>query len=458
MFGLTTPSTNSLSQPSPAWIDTTVLETAAMMVAELKAQGCSVIICLSHLGLTLDQLLASYIPGIDVIVGGHDHYLVKQPVRVTNPSGESTLIVQANAFYQNIGKLRLAVTPTSVRVLDYELVTVDETIPIEPTVEGVVKTLIQSIEQTYGPLFTQQIAVAKDYLEEVAQDLVAFGKKDTPIGNLVTDAYREKFKTDISFEVGGSTAQPLYKGPIVAADLFRVVGYGFNEENGLGYRMATFKIKGADLLAGIEFGLSSIEENDEFLAQVSGMSYTYDPKAAPYSRLVNVKIGGNTLDPMKEYTVAANEFVPLFLSFLGIPCSDVKVQSALTEFQVLSEYVAGLGELTPHTEGRIQATTTTMVTRDDGMESVPMSFSLSQNYPNPFNPTTTIQFELPRASQVSLKVYSIIGQEVATLVESEMTVGRHQIEFNAQKLSSGVYFYRLNAAGKTFLRKMVLAK
>jgi hypothetical protein len=79
---------------------------------------------------------------------------------------------------------------------------------------------------------------------------------------------------------------------------------------------------------------------------------------------------------------------------------------------------------------------------------VPLAFELLQNYPNPFNPTTTIEFSLPVASTVSLKVYNILGQEVAILYDQELLdEGEQAIEFNGAGLASGVYFYRMTAEG-----------
>jgi hypothetical protein len=88
----------------------------------------------------------------------------------------------------------------------------------------------------------------------------------------------------------------------------------------------------------------------------------------------------------------------------------------------------------------------------------PTEFSLSQNYPNPFNPITTIQYQIPKRSNVSLKVYDIIGNEIAELVNEEQEVGYYDAEFNAARLSSGVYFYRLQAVDFIQTRKMILLK
>ncbi len=89
---------------------------------------------------------------------------------------------------------------------------------------------------------------------------------------------------------------------------------------------------------------------------------------------------------------------------------------------------------------------------------LPESFELSQNYPNPFNPTTTISFALPKASQVSLTVFNILGQEVARLVDGPMAAGTHQVTFDASNVASGIYLYRIQTDGFTEQKKMVLMK
>jgi hypothetical protein len=89
---------------------------------------------------------------------------------------------------------------------------------------------------------------------------------------------------------------------------------------------------------------------------------------------------------------------------------------------------------------------------------VPGSYELSQNYPNPFNPTTTINFNLAKASNVKLTVYNVLGQKVMTLVDSRMSAGQQTVKFDASKLTSGVYFYRLDAGDFSSVKKMLLVK
>ncbi len=88
----------------------------------------------------------------------------------------------------------------------------------------------------------------------------------------------------------------------------------------------------------------------------------------------------------------------------------------------------------------------------------PKSFSLDQNYPNPFNPTTTINYQLPTNGLVTLKVYDILGREVATLVNEKQNRGNYSVTFNASRLASGVYFYRLAAGSFVSVKKLMLVK
>jgi|GEM_PF-346112 len=91
-------------------------------------------------------------------------------------------------------------------------------------------------------------------------------------------------------------------------------------------------------------------------------------------------------------------------------------------------------------------------------EKLPLEFSLAQNYPNPFNPSTNFEFNTAAQCHVTLKIYDILGNEVAALINNELPAGKHNIEFNASSLASGVYFYRLSAGTFQAEKKMILLK
>lgn len=92
------------------------------------------------------------------------------------------------------------------------------------------------------------------------------------------------------------------------------------------------------------------------------------------------------------------------------------------------------------------------------VEILPAKFELSQNYPNPFNPSTTIQFSLPKATQLKINIYNMLGELVETLAEGTYEAGYHKVTFNASNFPSGIYIYRIESSAFTQVRKMVLIK
>jgi hypothetical protein len=107
--------------------------------------------------------------------------------------------------------------------------------------------------------------------------------------------------------------------------------------------------------------------------------------------------------------------------------------------------------------GVYQSTQSTTSVEDDNLNSL-ITFALEQNYPNPFNPSTSIRYRVSIISNVSLKVYDVLGNEVATLVNEEKPAGTYEVSFNASELSSGIYFYKLSAGSLVKTKKMILIK
>lgn len=99
-----------------------------------------------------------------------------------------------------------------------------------------------------------------------------------------------------------------------------------------------------------------------------------------------------------------------------------------------------------------------VVSVDETNDNLPVDFSLKQNYPNPFNPNTVIGYQLPVTGNVTLKVYDVLGSEIGTLVDEYHEAGKYKVEFDAESLSSGIYFYTLQSGSFRETRKMVLIR
>lgn len=429
IFGLTTPSTNMLSNPSPIFIDTNIFEIAQNCVSTLRSAGADIVICLSHLGFNLDKLIATFIPGIDVIVGGHDHLALYSPFVVDNPSGNKTYIVQTKGYYSQLGKLSLEYDTDSnqVSIADYELIELDENIPEEPETKMVVDALISEIEDTYGNVYSQQVGYATNFFDEYI-DIRTDGPYDSDVGNLVTDAFRFKTGTDIAIEPGGLTARPINPGPIVPADLFRTVGYGFNFVNGLGYRIVTFKMTGLNLMIGLETALGLINPasdyaEDEFLLQVSGMKYVVDFSKDPGSRVVAAFVGNEPLDVNKSYSITGNEFLLTFMQALGLSFMDAFVYQDYTEFQALLDYVLAKQQISPEPKGRILSPKQLSVENRTTADKIP--FDILFDY---ISQTTKLLVFETIDTPITLNLYDVLGKQVQSVTIDAKTTGTYEIK------------------------------
>ncbi|RPI61315.1 MAG: T9SS C-terminal target domain-containing protein, partial [Ignavibacteriales bacterium] len=105
---------------------------------------------------------------------------------------------------------------------------------------------------------------------------------------------------------------------------------------------------------------------------------------------------------------------------------------------------------------------TSLTDLDDELNSIPSEYKLEQNYPNPFNPITVISYQLPKVGNVTLKVFDVLGKEVATLVNEFRSAGSYEVEFNPESSiknpASGIYFYQLKAGEFVETKKMLLLK
>ncbi len=143
----------------------------------------------------------------------------------------------------------------------------------------------------------------------------------------------------------------------------------------------------------------------------------------------------------------------------------VQINEGLTNYMILSLMVKQDGYIFAGTNGSGVFRSTSSTTGVDESNQFIYSFKLFQNYPNPFNPSTIIKFSIPSVETyrdasllITLKVFDILGKEVATLVNEEKPAGNYEVEFNASHLASGIYYYQLKAGDYVELKKMILMK
>jgi hypothetical protein len=128
-----------------------------------------------------------------------------------------------------------------------------------------------------------------------------------------------------------------------------------------------------------------------------------------------------------------------------------------TYIQGILYYSFNQYKLVPRNDGDYGTRQIATAVKQAGSE-IPKAFALSQNYPNPFNPSTKIEFDLPVSGIVSLKIYNILGQEVASLANGQYAAGHYTVQFDASHLSTGMYFYRLQSGSSVAVKKMLLIK
>jgi 5'-nucleotidase/UDP-sugar diphosphatase len=303
---------------------------AARMVTELREKdGVDLVVALSHSGIYSsgqgeDRELAKAVPGIDVIVSGHTHDSLAEPVR----EGD-TLIVTAGSYSRFLGELTLNVTPAAtpggkaaVDVDSYVLRTVDDSIGGAEQVQTAVDAYIDGIDSALT-------GAGLDYRKVVATtevDLAFPEFAEAPVGNLVADAYRavcSELEPDdppvIGFDANGQIRASIdagKTGEVWFSDLFRVVPLGIGPDQKPGFPLVTYYLNASDITSGLELGAAKEALSNDYFLQVSGLKVEYDPAKPLFGRVTKVSLvtpdGEEELDPSDTdtcYKIVSTSYV-----------------------------------------------------------------------------------------------------------------------------------------------------
>jgi len=355
LFGLTTPY-DGANQPDPVIIRDDFAGIASDEVQHLRVDlGAEVVILLSHLGMEIDQQLAASVPGLDAIIGAHDHLALTQAVMVAGPGGKQVPIVSAGKYYQGVGKLSLSVAGGQVSLAGYELIPVNGNVPRLPPVAAVVGQLQSLVNATFGTeMFHTAVAYALLDVSESPGPVACL--RDTGVGNLVTDALRFAGGTDLGIEVDGFLPDGIARGFVVGNDLFRTVGDGFDPASvaagqpSVGYPLFTFDITGEQLLQALA---ATVAIGGDFFVEISGMTYTFDSRKAPFEQLVSAFVHGKPVDPARTYSATVSLGVLAGMEPLGIQVTNVRPLGR-DQFAAVRDWAARLRILVYTQQGRIR--------------------------------------------------------------------------------------------------------
>lgn len=361
LVGLTTEDVDILSSPGPNVKVKSAVDSLRQAVSELEAQGVNKIIVLTHLGYEVDKALASQVDGVDIIVGGHSHTPlgdVKRsagpyPTVVNSPSGQPVLVVQAGSRLKYLGRLNVTFDANGVPISwDGGLIPIDENIAEDPEVAAEVAKRTEPITE-----------LKSEIVGEAAVELVGERSvcrfEECNLGNLITDAILWKTQDQgiqIALQNGGGIRASVPAGPVSMGHVLEVLPFGNT--------IATFELKGSDLLEVLENGVSRAEnpENEgtgRFL-QVAGLRYSWDPTKPVGQRIVSVEVRNpdgsyRPLDPEAIYKVAANDFMRR-----GGDDYAVLAERAINPYdfgapldEAVAEYIQVHSPVAPQVEGRI---------------------------------------------------------------------------------------------------------
>jgi 2',3'-cyclic-nucleotide 2'-phosphodiesterase (5'-nucleotidase family) len=343
MFGVITPETVTLSNGGTAFHFTDPVATARSQVEKLRSQGADFIVAFSHLDWAEELELARQVPGIGLLLTGHDH------IAATIFVGD-TLLVQAGSDAHWLAAVDVNLDYVTQR--DKKLLIaryhwrMHSTAGIEDDRDIAVRV------QTYkAQLDTELNVVVGTTSTGLDTRRETVRTQECAFANLIADAMRESVGADVALTNGGGIrGDTLYEAgtAITRKTVLTELPFG----NGT----VKLEIPGQVLLAALESGVSKVENVRGQFPHVSGMTYVFDPKLPPGSRIIAVQVGNRPLDPTATYTLATNDYLAAggdnYDMFKGLKRL-IDASGATLMATAVMDYIEKRGTIAPELEGRI---------------------------------------------------------------------------------------------------------
>lgn len=294
LFGVLTPETLTLSAASGNVVFSSEIIAASRAVDELRTQGADLVVALTHLDIEQDLALLRQVKGIDLVLGGHDHNAMAIEVGtalVVKAGHDGAYLAAVDMAVEHVDGKVIKVRPSGWRFLS--------SLGIAGAID--MADISQRYDRDVGSALAEPLAQVTAPLD--SRQEVVRGAEST-LGNFITDALRTALHADIALiNGGGLRGNRVYAAGTVLtrSDILREMPFGNT--------VVLLDLSGADILAALEHGISKAPALAGRFPQVSGLSFRYDPQAAPGQRLRGVTIAGIAVDPSRRYRVATTDYL-----------------------------------------------------------------------------------------------------------------------------------------------------
>ncbi|MCF0247165.1 MAG: bifunctional metallophosphatase/5'-nucleotidase [Synergistes sp.] len=350
IFGLLAPDSKSIiADPTGFSIDQNIIDSAKKYVGELRAKNVDAIVAINHMGLFLDQELASKIDGINVIVGGHSHNAITDPIFVKNPSGTETLIGQAGLDGRYAGRFDVTVEDGKLvpNLSNWQLMTVEKETELEPKSAALGKEAQHSLASILS--IDNPVAYFDESTDARPRQI---RKAENAVGDLIADALRRETKSDIGLIGGGSLriGRIIPPGPFYVNDALDLMPF-YN-------KCVSVYLSGKEIRKQLDISASALlGQNDNFdparrtssgeFLQVSGLRFDIDLNGTPAevvgrrlvkpgNRVKNIMTesaeGWVPLDDNKIYSVGTTDFASRYFDVLQEKPTDLTMISAVNDY------------------------------------------------------------------------------------------------------------------------------
>ena len=395
--------------------------------------GADCAVALEHLDILEDREVAAF-PFIDAVLAGHDHSIFTEPDFVISGT-DSTPIVMAGPHIYNVGHLTMEfVEGEGLHYVDWEIIHITDAIPEDSVARARLDVYRDSITANLGYDPYDSVVFYAD--SNIAASPVCpsgSGFRDTPEGNLVTDAYRKAIGSDVTAEAVGSMRMRIYKGPVTCADLFRAMPMEYDPESRTNGRLISIDFTGDQFKQMIELVLYASGIGGEAFPQFSGMSFEFDAYGPTLNKVDTGSwiIAGAPWSGSDVYSIGASTIFLHALNVAGFPYGAVDT-SETTAYEAIVAYCSAPDfEPVYHSTGKIINSAVGITEA-----KLPTQHEILV-YPNPFNSSCAI------VSYGPVEIYDVSGRLVDEITPEKSIFGAAVVRWTPPEgLASGIYYIK----------------